>query len=82
VTAGVVLLGWCLLAWTVFGAGITTAPFFGDTPSRGEYVESGMACLTALPPVVLLVVLPLLVAMLAARRGRARAATSGNDPTT
>ena len=60
VTAGLVLLGWCLLAWTVFGAGINTAPFFGDTPSRSQYVESGMACLAALPPVLLLLVVGLL----------------------
>ena len=53
-TAGVVLIGWCLLAWTVFGAGINTAPFFGDTPSRSQYVESGMTALTALLPVALL----------------------------
>lgn len=53
-TAAVVLLGWCLLAWTVFGAGINTAPFFGDVPSRDKYVESGMVCLTALLPVTLL----------------------------
>ncbi|KRE58599.1 hypothetical protein [Phycicoccus sp. Soil748] len=56
-TAGVVLLGWCLLAWTVFGAGINTAPFFGDIPSRSQYVESGMACLTALLPVALLLLI-------------------------
>ena len=60
VTAGVVLLGWCVLAWTVFGAAINTAPFFGDTPSRSQYVESGMACLAALPPVALLLVAGLL----------------------
>jgi hypothetical protein len=59
-TAAVVLLGWLLLVWTVFGAGINTAPFFGDTPSRSQYVESGMACLTALLPVALLLACGLL----------------------
>ena len=57
VTALVVLLGWCLLAWTVFAATINTAPFFGETASRDEYVESGMVTLTALLPVALLLVL-------------------------
>ena len=57
VTALVVLLGWCLLAWTVFAATINTAPFFGETASRDRYVESGMVALTALVPVALLLVL-------------------------
>jgi hypothetical protein len=60
VTAAVVLVGWCLLAWTAFGAMISTAPFFGDTPSRASYLESGMLCLTAVLPVVVLVVLGVL----------------------
>ncbi|KRF26203.1 hypothetical protein [Phycicoccus sp. Soil803] len=56
-TALVVLLGWCLLAWTVFAGAINTAPFFGETASRDRYVESGMVTLTALVPVALLLVL-------------------------
>ncbi len=60
VTALVVLLGWCLLAWSVFAGAINTAPFFGETASRDRYIESGMVPLTALVPVVLLLVLGLL----------------------
>jgi hypothetical protein len=57
VTAIVVLLGWCLIAWTVFAGAITTAPFFGETPSRDEYVESGLLALTALVPIAILLAL-------------------------
>jgi hypothetical protein len=57
VTALVVLLGWCLMAWTVFAAFIGTAPFFGDIPSRARYIESGMVMLTALLPVAILLLL-------------------------
>lgn len=57
VTALAVLLGWCLIAWTVFAGLINTAPFFGDTPSRDRYVESGMVALTALLPIAVLLVL-------------------------
>lgn len=57
VTALVVLLGWCLLAWSVIAGAINTAPFFGETASRDRYIESGMVPLTALVPVVLLLVL-------------------------
>ena len=57
VTALVVLLGWCLIAWTVFAALIGTAPFFGDIPSRDRYVEAGMVMLTALLPIAILLVL-------------------------
>jgi hypothetical protein len=60
ITALVVLLGWCLLAWTVLVGAINTAPFFGETASRDRYVESGMVALTALVPGVLLLVLGLL----------------------
>jgi hypothetical protein len=59
-TAALVMLGWLLLAWDVFGAGITTAPFFGDVPSRDRYAESGAVLLTALVPVALLCVIGLL----------------------
>lgn len=60
VTALVVLLGWCLLAWTVLFEMVNTAPFFGETASRDRYVESGVVALTALVPVALLLVLGLL----------------------
>ncbi len=60
VTALAVLLGWCLLGWTVFAGLITTAPFFGDTPSRDQYIESGLLALTALLPIALLVTLAVL----------------------
>jgi hypothetical protein len=60
VTALIVLLGWCLLAWTVFFEMINTAPFFGEVASRDRYLESGMVALTALVPVALLLVLGLL----------------------
>ena len=59
-TAALVLLGWLLLAWDVFGAGINTAPFFGDVPSRSRYAESGATLLTALVPVALLCTVGLL----------------------
>ena len=61
VTALVVLLGWCFLAWTVLFEMINTAPFFGEIASRDRYVESGVVALTALVPVVLLLVLGLLL---------------------
>jgi len=32
-----------------FVAAITTAPFFGDTPSRDEYISAAMTCVTTLP---------------------------------
>ena len=60
ITALLVLLGWCLLAWTVFVAAINTAPFFGETASRDRYLESGMVALTGLVPVALLLVLGIL----------------------
>ena len=60
VTALVVLLGWCLLAWTVLVGAINTAPFFGEIASRDRYLESAMVALTALVPVALVLVLGLL----------------------
>ncbi|NNM47622.1 hypothetical protein [Knoellia koreensis] len=60
-TALVVLLGWLLLAWDVLAAGINTAPFFGDQPSRARYLESGATLLTALLPVLLLCLLGLVL---------------------
>ena len=47
-------MGLCLLAWDVFGAVITTASFFGDQPSRGDVIESGMVLVTFAVPVVML----------------------------
>ena len=61
ITALVVLLGWCLLAWTVLVCAINTAPFFGETASRDRYVESGMVALTALVPLALFVGLGVLL---------------------
>src|SRR5690348_16759245 len=61
VTALVVLLGWCLIAWTVVVCAISTAPFFGETASRDRYVESGVVALTALAPVALVLALGLLL---------------------
>ena len=60
VTALVVLLGWCFLAWTVLFEMINTAPFFGEIASRDRYLESAAVALTALVPVALLLVLGLL----------------------
>ena len=60
VTAIVVLLGWCLLGWTVLFEMVNTAPFFGETASRDRYLESGAVALTALVPIGLLLVLGLL----------------------
>ena len=57
VTAGIVLLGLVFLAWEVVVAGVSTAPFFGETPSRDSYVETGMLLATSAVPVVLLCVL-------------------------
>ena len=59
-TAALVLLGWLLLAWDVFAAGINAAPFFGDIPSRDRYAESGAVLLTAMVPVLLLCAIGLL----------------------
>ena len=59
-TALVVLLGWSLIGWTVFASLVNTARFFGDTPSRDRYVESGMVALTTLLPLVVLLVLGVL----------------------
>src|SRR5690242_17097397 len=53
-TAALVFLGWLLLAWDVFAAGINTAPFFGDVPSRDRYAESGATLLSSVVPVLLL----------------------------
>jgi len=57
VTAAVVLLGLLLLGWEVVAAVISTAPFFGETPSRDRYVEAGMLLVTSVVPVALLCLL-------------------------
>ena len=59
-TAALLVLGWLLLAWDVFAAGINAAAFFGDIPSRDRYAESGAVLLTAMVPVLLLCVVGLL----------------------
>ena len=59
VTAGVVLLGWLLIAWTLFGAVITTAPFFGEVPSRDDHVDAGLGTLAAVAPAAVLLLLGL-----------------------
>lgn len=53
-TAALVLLAVALVVVDLFGAAITTAPFFGDTPSREQYLEAGVvACSAAVPLAVL-----------------------------
>jgi hypothetical protein len=59
-TLAVVLAGLTLLAWDLWAATITTAPFFGEQPSGDDLIAAGMALLTALVPAGLLVVLGLL----------------------
>jgi hypothetical protein len=49
-----VVLAGLLSAWNLYGALILTAPFFGDAPSRDQYVEAAAVALTGLLPVVLL----------------------------
>lgn len=49
ITAMLVLVAAVLMLRQWFLAVIMTAPFFGDTPSRGNYILSAMACLTTLP---------------------------------
>jgi len=44
-----VIAAFLLMLANGFVAAITTAPFFGDTPSRDEYIEAGMTCVTTLP---------------------------------
>ena len=36
----IVVVAGLLSAWNLYGALILTAPFFGDVPSRGQYVEA------------------------------------------
>ncbi len=53
VTLLVVLCAFLLSAWNLYGAMITTAPFFGDPPSRRETIEAGLMTLTGIVPCVL-----------------------------
>jgi hypothetical protein len=53
VTALVVGLGLALLGWEVVVAVVNTAAFFGETPSRDRFVESGMLLVTSALPVAL-----------------------------
>ncbi|MEO7058154.1 MAG: hypothetical protein ABI083_00395 [Lapillicoccus sp.] len=55
-TLGLVALAVLLLAIDLFGAAIVTAPFFGDTPSRAEYLEAGATTISALLPLAVLTV--------------------------
>lgn len=48
-TALLVILAFLLTLYQGFGVAITTAPFFGDTPSRDDYISAGTAALTTLP---------------------------------
>lgn len=43
------VVGVVLMLAQGFVAAMTTAPFFGDTPSRDEYISAGMTALTTLP---------------------------------
>jgi len=44
-----VIVAGLLMLYQGFGAAITVAPFFGDTPSRDNYISAAVACLTTLP---------------------------------
>lgn len=61
VTLALVVVGLLLLAWDAWVALVNTAPFFGDTPSRDHYVESGVTLVSAVVPVALLCALGLLL---------------------
>ena len=50
VALGLVALAVLLVVVDLFGAGIVTAPFFGDTPSRAEYLEAGATMISAVLP--------------------------------
>jgi len=41
VTLLVVVCAYLLAAWNLYGAMISGAPFFGDQPSRGDYIQGG-----------------------------------------
>lgn len=56
VTLGLVALALLLVVVDLFGAVITTAPFFGDTPSRAQYLEAGATTVSAVLPLAVLVV--------------------------
>jgi hypothetical protein len=48
-TAMLVTVAILLMLVNGFGAGIQAASFFGESPSRDDYISAGMACLTSLP---------------------------------
>jgi hypothetical protein len=48
-TAMLVIVASVLMLIQGFGAGIEVASFFGDSPSRDNYISAGMACVTTLP---------------------------------
>jgi hypothetical protein len=52
VTLLVVVGAYLLSALNVFNAAISAAPFFGEIPSRDEYIRGGMAALTGVLPCV------------------------------
>lgn len=56
VTAGLVALAVLLVAVDLFGAAIATASFFGDAPSRSQYLAAGATALTAVLPLAVLAV--------------------------
>lgn len=58
--AAIVVALWLLDAWVVFASSITVAPFFGDVPSRDEYIDAGLMLTTAILPTAAAVWLALL----------------------
>ena len=54
VTLLVVACAYLLSAVNVYGAVISVAPFFGERPSRDDYIQGGMAALTAVVPCIVL----------------------------
>ncbi len=69
---GLVLLGlaWLVLpAWFVFGAAITSASFFGDSPSASDQAEAGRLLVRAGITAVVLPALGLAVASWLGRTG-------------
>jgi len=61
VTAAIVVVGLLLLAWEVVVAVVNTAAFFGETPSRDRFIETGMLLVTSAVPVALACALGLLL---------------------
>ncbi len=54
VTLGLVALAVLLVVVDLFGASIATAPFFGDIPSRSQYLEAGAIAISAVVPLAVL----------------------------